>query len=159
MKHATILLAMAAITLAAGCHHDDQAPQGADTASTAQQRPVSSAASHPPVDVPQQEKHGPRIITSAPPPAQNPHAARDIPTFPLTGVSACDTYAEVVRQCLNVHTYGINRLNLRSEFAKAAKGWKKSAGAGTVDATVAQQCTAFRNAFRTKLQAVGCTGV
>jgi hypothetical protein len=93
------------------------------------------------------------------PPAQNEHAARDIEPFPAIGISACDNYAEVVRQCLNVHTYGKNRMVLRHEFSKADQAWKKALDAGTANETVAQQCTAFRDNFRAKLQAVGCTGV
>ncbi|HET8897553.1 MAG TPA: hypothetical protein VFN09_02045 [Rhodanobacteraceae bacterium] len=155
------LLASALLLGACGSHEQEQAaapPSSVDAPheSSAATRMPAPPATPAAVSSPQ---IGQSRVAAAVPPAKNPHAARDIKSFPTTAVPACDTLSQVVLQCLNVHTYGRSRFNLRRDYKHAVDGWKKSLAAGTAPATVAQQCTAFRASFGEKLKAVGCTGI
>lgn len=159
MKTLVLPALIACLALSAGCGRNDDAAAPAPATSVATDAaPVPSDGDsrrppHPPGVTPKPEATT-RVTAVRHP--QNPKAIRDAPPFQRTGVAACDTYADVVLDCINKYTYAGSRAEVRKTFAKAVRGWQQSLDAGTPSSTVAQQCSAFRASFADKLQAVGC---
>lgn len=146
-------LALATV-MTAGCGADDE-PKAGPAESTSAPAVNSNAATRMPDAAPDGQPASQQAYRE---PALNPDAARNIRPFDRTGIAACDNYADVVAQCINVHTVGMARRDLRVEFSHAVRDWKAQLSGGSSEAEVAQRCTDFRDSFRSKLVTAGCSG-